>query len=385
MKYQGVKISKYTQFLGIYFAVAILGVVDIGFGSALRYIALIPIIVSFPNAKNIRVGKYLKRIIVYYLFAIISICWTINFEESANTAIAFSSLILLFYSAVSQDYKNEEYDYLLKCLLFSSRLSLFVSWLFGKYSDGRLIVQDGIINEDPNYLCAYFYFGIGYCVCKIFTLKRKKENTFYIAELLLYIYTIFATGSRGGLLGALIVAAIIFVKSANIKNVKGLISLVITLCVLYVLVGKVTSEVDQDAMDRFTIEAITESDGSGRYEIWEDAYNAFLSYDPIHTLVGHGMGASRSVARLYNFNRVNVMHNVFLENLLGLGLLGVVLYIICLHSLFKLSAKSSLALAFLGGMFALTLSTSVLYLKPYWNCMIFIVISNLYINRNESD
>lgn len=384
MKYKHYKISPFTYSLGLYFAVVILGVVKFfSMGSMLKYLAFLPIICSVFQLKNVGLSKSWVPVIAYYGFAILSLLWSVNPEESSNTAFAFFSFLLLLFVISSQKYNIKEIHFLKKSLLWSSRLSLLITWLFVSFAEGRLLIAEDVMAEDPNYLCAYFYFGIAYCVEDYFVKNNKSHRTIDIIEILVYLFTIFFTGSRGGLLGGIIVAVIVFIKAGNKKAKSSIITKLFFIGLFVLLVPVVGSMVDPEIMERFSKENLSETDGSGRFEIWEDALNAFSSYDFWSMLIGKGMGASREVAKLYNFGRVNVMHNVFLENLIGIGLIGTFLYLWSIFVFYKQSKKNTFALSVFVGMLVLSLSTSILYLKPSWNSMLFVLCVSLVSDRHN--
>ena len=376
MNYSGYRISNFILFLGIYFLLVILGVVDFfGMGSMLKFHAFLPIAFGFLG-RHARLKGW-GAVIVYYLFAIFSFIWSVNSEMSGDTAFAYCTFLLLVYTVSSQTYNEGEYNYLKACLRWSSIISVVTAWSFATFSEGRLIIRGGIMNEDPNYLCGYFYFGIAYCVEAFIKNNTKKSKLIYLAEILVYLFTIFCTGSRGGLLGGGAVAGIVFLRNNNKLSINALFSKIVFVGILLFTIPFVASLVDPDVMERFSKEAISESDGSGRWDIWDDAIRAFKSSDFLHQMLGNGMGASREVAQAFNFARVNVMHNVFLENLIGVGIIGTFLYLLNLLAFYKKSRCSTFAMSVFVGMFVLSLSTSILYLKPSWNSMLFIVISSL--------
>ncbi len=383
--YKGYKISMFVLLLGLYFTVVILGVVDLfSIGSILKYIAFLPILGAI--GKHIYIGKGWKAVFLYYIFAIASFFWSINTEMSQDTAIAYISLMLLLLFAMTQTYNEGEIAYLKKSLLWSSRISLVVSWMFANFSGGRLIIHESIMKEDPNYLCAYFYFGIAFCMEAFFVKKKIRVKLLSISEILLYLLTILFTGSRGGLFGGVLVAGIVYLRTTNIKSISSIISKLLFIFILLLLLPLVISVVNPDVMERFSADAIENSDGSGRYEIWNDAINAYCNYDSLSLLIGKGMGASRAVASLYHFSRVNVMHNVFLENLIGLGCIGSIMYIYSQYVFLKKSFYDYFAFAVFVGMFVLGLSTSILYLKPFWNSLLFIAcvsMNRFYIKSNS--
>ena len=329
-------------------------------------------------------GKTWLPVEVYYVFAILSLFWSVNSEESGDTAFAYFTFLLLMLAISTQNYNEGEILYLKRCLHWSSRISVIVTWLFASFSDGRLLIESDIMAEDPNYLCAYFYFGISCCMENYFCQKGRNTKIKNIIELLFYLFTIFFTGSRGGLLGGMIVAGIVFFRSSGASSKKSIISKVLLVGMLVLLVPIIGSLVDSDVMQRFSKENLFETDGSGRFDIWEDAINAFSSYDMQSMLIGKGMGASREVAKMFNFSRVNVMHNVFLENLIGIGLIGTFLYLWNVLTFYRQSRKSHFAMSVFVGMIVLSLSTSILYLKPSWNSMFFVVCASMAIKRKTN-
>lgn len=384
MIYHGYKISKFVIALGFYFLVVILGVVDLlGIGSILKYIALIPFLCCISKINRMGLDSSWKNVKMYYYFAILSILWTVDYELTIDAVIAFASFFLLISCMSTQIYNKGEIHFLKKMLVWSSRISLVCTWLFATFSEGRLIIREAIMKEDPNYLCAYFFFGIAFCVQSFLVNEKKLRKIICIGELLLYLFTIFCTGSRGGLFGGIVVAAIVFIKTTNIKSISAFISRFSLVGVLFLLIPLIASLVNPDVMVRFSGEAISESDGSGRYEIWEDAIKAFESYDFFSFLFGKGINASRTVAFLYHFQRVNVMHNVFLENLIGLGIIGVSLYLMQLWTIYKKSKIDVFCMSIFIGTIILSLSTSILFLKPVWNIQLMIACvcySNMYKN-----
>ena len=111
---------------------------------------------------------------------------------------------------------------------------------------------------------------------------------------------------------------------------------IIALGYLYII-----SAIDSDTASRYTLEAISESDGTGRYELWADAINAFNCSSFFRKICGYGTGAIRDVTYLFYFHRHNVMHNMFVENLIEIGVIGLLFYLIHIssHSMSLYKAK----------------------------------------------
>ena len=134
-----------------------------------------------------------------------------------------------------------------------------------------------------------------------------------------------------------------------------------------------TSLLPQNVAERFTVQAIRESDGTGRYGLWESAVNAFSQSNLGRKMFGYGAGAIRRVTYLFPFTRHNVLHNVFLENVLEIGLIGTISYLAHISSFWitAIQKKSNFCMSILIGMLVLSFSTSIYTFKPYWNVMLF--------------
>ena len=131
----------------------------------------------------------------------------------------------------------------------------------------------------------------------------------------------------------------------------------------------------EDIAVRFSASAIIESNGTGRYELWEDAINAFKHFSFPRQLVGYGTGTAINITYLFPFHRHNVMHNSFVENFIEIGYVGLIVYIIYIGSFVYSSIRNKdlYSLAVIVGMIVMSFSTSLYTFKPYWNIMIFVL------------
>ncbi len=80
------------------------------------------------------------------------------------------------------------------------------------------------------------------------------------------------------------------------------------------------------------------------------------------------------------------MHNMFIENLIETGLIGLILYSVYIFSFWNSAKKSGdvFAAAVMAGMIVMSLSVSIYAFKPYWNIMIYILcVQNRAARREE--
>ena len=134
-----------------------------GLGSALKIIAI------GVWSRYIKQNEVLRAQLFFTLFAAISIAWSFSFDESFSRVISYVELLALLYSCACFRYSKEEIDLVKKALVWSSRITAIIMLLFAGYNEGRLWLT-GILTEDPNYICAYFAFGVIFVFQKLRTL-----------------------------------------------------------------------------------------------------------------------------------------------------------------------------------------------------------------------
>ena len=379
-------VPQFTWWLGIYFACLVVGALAIGpFGSALRMITFIPILIWVVKKHKIILSKGLVGALPFIFWCAFTILWSIDIGSSINRAISHIMFAAVLMAASGYVYTEKEISYLKKMLVWSSRITAIVTLSMGSYVSGRLWLS-GVISEDPNYLCAYFIFGAVYCLSVVLSQCNVKKKCMAIFELLVYIYIIFATGSRGGLFAvsaALIVDLLTYGDEHSLKSAVYKRRLFASLFII-VMVIFVTELLPQNIASRFTLEAIRSSKGTGRFELWQDAFNAYENSNFLRKGVGYGTGTARLITYLFPFHRHNVFHNVFVENLLEIGIIGLCLY--CLHIVtfvfMALKHRDSFQFSVIMGLIVMSLSTSIYTFKPYWNIMIFILCCDLKDRKN---
>ena len=369
-------IGQYCRWLGIYFLCLVLGAMNIGvFGSMLKLIAIVPAGIWLLQNHTFRPNGTVVCALLYIFWLTLTMVWSVNVESSASRVLTQWSFLLLLVSAVNYSYSEAEIDYLRKCLIWSSRLTVVAVVVTGVYDGGRITLS-GIIDEDPNYLCAYFLFGFINDVGLLLSKGDAKKKLLALGELLIYAYIIFGTGSRGGLLA--IVAAftvfLLFYRNSEGRRIKlaARIALILAVALVSYIVTRLLNPL---VVSRFTLESILSSGGTGRYSLWRDALRAFSESNAARKLFGYGTASIIEVTYLHSFERHQIVHNMILETLLEAGAIGLVLYTAHIASFFRSvrNMKDYYSAAVLTGMFALSMSTSISVFKPYWNIMLLIV------------
>lgn len=366
----------YIKSLSIYFMALILGAINIGpIGSLLKILGFVPILICLlENRGRYVVNKLVIGACVFLSWTMFSALWSIEGTDSFIRGLTQLSFFLMLLSASSYKYDIDEINYLRKALIWSSRLSAIVTFLFAVSLQGRLWLN-GIINEDPNYLCNYFAFGVVNCIIVLCSKNdRLKHKCISFIELMLYLYIVMATGSRGG---ALAISVMILVEYFCInKNRKlSLNSLALKMLLLFFFtigLNFITDFMAEDILNRFSMSSIASSGGTGRYQIWEDTLNAYADADVFRQFFGFGTGTAKTIASMFHFTYVNVIHNIYLENLIEVGLIGFVFYVIYIFRYWNFTRKADYySFAIITGLMVMSMSTSMAAFKPYWNILLY--------------
>ncbi|MDO4490592.1 MAG: O-antigen ligase family protein [Lachnospiraceae bacterium] len=386
---QDESISLFVRLLGIYYVSLIFGAMHIGpIGSLLKIIGFIPIVVWFFFRSTVYFSRLWTVFMLEVLWTAAANIWTINAAGSKERLFTQGAFLLLLVSVSAYIYNDREIYYLKRCLVWSSRISAVCTVAFASFHEGRMYLN-GVLKEDPNYLCAYFLFGIvnGFQIL-MGDEDQERSKLFYGLEELFYFYVIFATGSRGGLLAVL---AAVFVYCL-FREKRWTISpqTVITCCaagiLLVVAVFVMFRFVPMEVLDRFSPSTLAHTDGTGRFTIWEDTLRVFRNSSLARQMGGYGPGTAFTLAEVFNYRVKNVVHNIFLEHLIELGVVGLALYCIYIFRFWICARiqKNDFAFAVMSGLIVLSLSTSIQTFKPYWNILIFIICSE-YTTRSVSE
>ena len=366
----------YIFSLIIYILCLPLGAINIGsFGSALRIVAILPIGIAFLFGGSIRFSRPLVMQSVFTFLALASILWSVASDLSMTRVLSYVLLLALIASGAMFKYDADDIRKVKYALAWSSRLTAVVVFAFAEYIQGRLMLT-GVIQEDPNYLCAYFAFGVIYALGaltdKNYTLPKK---ILAVVELLVYLYLVLATGSRGGLIAIMSGAAVFLIFFKPDKKSYG-IKRIIFISLLFVAIFIMLDYLPQILQIRFTFDDVMENGASHRIDLWTQALDLFNSGNLFRRIFGYGTSTIIWCFQNYGYFIHNVAHNMFLETLAELGIVGFAIYSTTIASFVKHSFKERDKFSFgvMICMFMLSMSLSICVFKPYFNIMLLIIM-----------
>lgn len=367
--------SSYLFFLVIYILCLPLNAMNIGpFGSALKILAIIPVGIALLSGTKFKVSVPLKAQFIFTVFALFSMAWSVTLDDSIGRVVSYVLLFVLLLSGTFFTYNQEDIQRVKSALAWSSRLSALVMLIFAEYVNGRFRLM-GIIKEDPNYLCAYFAFGVIFSLGVLTGKAKALRKVLAVAELILYFYLILISGSRGGLI-AIVSGAVAYLITYGDKKNKHIIRKLILLTIAGFVIISMIDYLPEYLRLRFTIDNVVEDGGSGRTQLWKQAIDLFSNANVFRQLFGFGTASVRWCFAHYGYYEVNVVHNMFLETLTELGVIGLCLYSTAIFSFIKVAfkLKDKFAFAVIFSMLVMSLSTSIYTFKPYFNIMLFILV-----------
>jgi O-antigen ligase len=187
------------------------------------------------------------------------------------------------------------------------------------------------------------------------------------------VFIVVATGSRTGFITYLFITAIVFISNFKFNRKTVLISLS-SLVFSIIAYFTITSLVNPEALSRLTFESIISSNGTGRFDLWDNALHIYNESSVFRKFFGYGAGSIRTVYTSYGFIN-QVSHNIFIEILLENGIIGLLVYVALIIKILIMASQSSIKelLFILLGMIVISLGASLYAFKPYWNVILIIL------------
>ncbi|QDP85839.1 O-antigen ligase family protein [Chryseobacterium sp. SNU WT5] len=182
---------------------------------------------------------------------------------------------------------------------------------------------------------SYGNYGVLGLLLSIYILINKKVNKFWkifaILSIILCVYSVLRSGSRGPILAFLLVVLFwFFSKGKNLKT--GLVILALSFSVLYLLQDFILSLMGEisPVIEVRLRESLEGGVDDGRSRLYDDAINIFLN----HPLFGH------QFAIFDGQGGYAYAHNLILDSAMALGVLGALAMIYIIFSALKVCYKN---------------------------------------------
>jgi len=292
----------------------------------LSIITIIRFIISLKN-KDIKkyknFFKYAGWYLIFILFNILSLRWTISIDYSNSLidSLWFGfNLLLVFASFITDEKKLKS---VIKIIILSaiymcirillSDMGLRGTEAFGSVT-GIYFNRIALILDYGIFLCIYMY--------------KKENKKSYLLPIPLFFLLIYFTGSRKSLLMPFVFIFLFMFLSMG-KDMNKIIKTFFATIILFItviFVINVNPVLESRIMDLYNsiVEGETTTDGSiiEREYFRETAFEMFKE-SPIK---GHGANSFRAYLTYINYRHVTYCHCNFLELLATVGLIGFSLY-----------------------------------------------------------
>lgn len=357
--------------LALYLLMSVFDALNIaGIGSILKLVAFIPLGLMVLQFRELRICCNLLSLsqIAFLLLAFSSLTYTIAFERTLSAVMTLTlNLMLVFMLGSMVPYNRAEIELLQRAMLWSGWVQIIFTLLFADVSAaGRLTLRFGESVQDQNNNNTFFLYAFSYH-CYNFLCNRKKKH---IVPVLIMVTMVLLSGSRGALLAFALTfffhICVFFKESKHaIRNILVAAALLILSGVFFKLI---LAQLPESVSVRFSWDYLAEKGTTGRGRTWAYLWEQFLSSNTLRMLFGHGYGTTSIVNQLNH----NVAHNLYLDNLITLGIVGVFLQIAsqgAVVRIFHKNKKYALLGAYLG-MITMCMSLSLTASKPLWNMML---------------
>ena len=361
--------------IALYFFLAPLDFYAIGgIGSILRLIALVPLGLQLLEFRNLylKVNGLLVCMALFWYLALVSIFFSVNPDRSVKSVTTLTmNYLLIVLLGMTRSYNSREISFLQKAMLYGSWLTVFFTVIFSDLSEGgRLSARIGEMTQDQNYINGYFLYAFSYHWDCFF--RRRKWMHLVGALVLLGVELL--TGSRGALLafGVCFLFHLFLLLQKSRNPVRNMLIMIAVILALAGSAAFAIQRMPQSVSMRFTLEYLLEKGTIGRAEIWGYLWSRFVDSSGLRMLFGNGYGTTMDV------NQMNGMaaHNLYMDNLTTLGILGVsvqvMMQLIVIYWLGKYKQWALLGCYL--GMLGMCMSLSLLAYKPIWNVMIMALI-----------
>ena len=357
-----------------------------GSGTVLKFIGMVlgPLIILeiLTQHKKVYIGNYIIFVLLYLFYYIFSFYWSYNPSNTYVGLTSLSNLIALLIVLSIRYYSEKE----INLIAFSSIISIiYISFqmisssseiYFGRGSIG---INDQYV--DPNDLSAAYIVPVVFCIAKLIESNvNKLYKTIYFIFLIYMSYGLLLTGSRGGLLGVLVAVSIYLIMNSNISTIKKIIVSLGSLVISIIFFNTVFKLLPIIVQDRLSIEAVKETGGSGRSDIWLSAWSYFVHSDPLRSIFGNGLATFSSIS-----NGVG-SHNLFLQTILDGGIIGSILFLIMIITICWIAIKNKnwTGLSILVGTLVISLTLETWNKKFFWNAIFFAVIMIYPVIRQDT-
>jgi len=276
-------------------------------------------------------------VLIWLSFCLLSNLWSQDLEASIKQSLILITLIVLLTIAGLLEIVRKS-DLVIGIIFILSIIMAIIEQLTGFRFDASR-------QWDFRWELTSFYINPAHLGCSLalmfpFVLnisinsKKKIVGILWISMMILMLFVILRTGSKGAILTIILEIFIILVLSLKkIKFRKERIYLFLSILLilitstLYLFKTDILPEIIKDKIKQLTYiyrysDMITQYSYRSRLSVWE----AGIDFAKEYPISGWGIGLSDKLMNIYSYERFTVsMHNIWIQTILEVGIIGVVL------------------------------------------------------------
>lgn len=290
-------------------------------GALTKYYILMLMGVLCLRHRRLRIRSFHWCFIGWLIYKIISILWTTNSTIPQMHMFSQIGMVGLLFVLTAIPLDRKTIDSIVNTMWIGSAaigvLSLFLSHPYHGIVLTRQVLYLFGQEADPNNQAAFLLVGLTISLYNIIALKQHRIFSF--ATIVVNAYSLFMTGSRGGLVGLVCVGLVLLMTSAGMKGIGNKIKLLLAAAVIGIVFYYIANKfLPKDIFARL-FEVSSYEGGSERDIIWRNGWELLSS--GLNFVFGAGWGA------YFGYNGYYMaMHNTFLAMLCDVGILGCVLF-----------------------------------------------------------
>lgn len=365
------KIRPVTYGLALYFLLMATDCFPLGtMGAFLKIVALIPLGLSLLDFRYMRIHLdwLLVFQVLFVLMATISLFYSVSQSRTVSAVTTLTlNFALVFVLGAMQTYSKAEEELLHRALLYGSWLTILLMLIFTDISaDGRLTLRLGEGTQDQNYVNGYIMFAFSYH-CKLTFSDRKWKH---LVAVLFVLAVVLLTGSRGAFIAYIAVLLLYLVRMVVCTDnfVRNFLLLVIIVPVALIIIEILLNQMPTNIAERYSWDYIMQTGTIGRMKIWRYLWSHFCGDNMLRMLFGHGYGTTPEINQLNGL----VAHNLYLDNLITLGIVGLILQVLSQAYVLRelIRRKATVVLGTYVGLLVMCISLSLVAYKPIWNIVL---------------
>lgn len=271
--------------------------------------------------------------VLYLGYSIFTMFWAVDRQAAITNSMSLVLLSFIVIVFFSTELSLSESDIVDRCWILVGVICIIL-YIFGdktavgEYGSRTSMIIMGTAT-DPNEFASVFIVPLSLIV---FNLLNKKGPRFFQSVIMVVaIYCVLMSGSRGALFATLLALFITLIQNGKINVKSVLIIVVVGLLAMIVIIRYVIPMIPDDVLTRMSLKALLKDGGSGRSDLWTDALKKIWSGSVLRMIFGYGQYGltvgTKGVSQ--------TMHNQFIQQMSNYGIVGLGLYVALVYNSYK--------------------------------------------------